>query len=337
MLTTKRTAAGDGQSRKEEHKHAAVLAVEDADHVAASSTRLGRTLRITGAAIVLVSAGLVLNVLQILTIPIITLFSHPLAHHLNSLATKFAWTITDYFVQGQDNVRLTFSGGEDIPEGESAYVICNHTFFGDFFLIHAMARRYNMMQYCRYFLKDSIKYIPIFGWGMYLANMPFLKRNWQHDNRRIGDSLKTLMAHRLPVWLVSHVEGSRISPEKRRQSQKYAREHNLPVLQHLLLPRCKGFVAIVQALRGSHINHIYDITVAYFHRQRGFGATPSLLEILTGGLDQFEMHVHIDRIPLLDLPSEEAAMSRWLYTLYEDKDVLMEGLKTAFARGNRSN
>lgn len=340
MSTTKRTNANGlqrklDQSRKE-NKHAAILAIESANHAAPKSTRLGRALRITSVALTLLSVGLVINVLQLLTLPV-SLVSRPFAHHLNALAAQFAWTLTDYFLQGQDNVRLTFSGGKDIPAGESAFVICNHAFFGDFLLIHSMARRYQMMQYCRYFLKDSIKYIPVFGWGMYFANMPFLKRNWHHDNRRIGESLKTLIDYKLPVWLLSHVEGSRITPQKRRIGQEYAREHDLPIMENVLLPRCKGFVATVQALRGSHITHLYDITLAYFHRTRGFGTTPSLFELLTGGLDQYEMHVHIDRFSLLDLPLEEAVLSRWLYTLYSRKDSVMESIKAAFLERNSSD
>lgn len=44
--------------------------------------------------------------------------------------------------------------------------------------------------------------------------MPFLKRNWVRDSKRIYEALSLFITCRLPVWLVSHVEGSRITPEK---------------------------------------------------------------------------------------------------------------------------
>lgn len=167
---------------------------------------------------------------------------------------------------------------------------------------------------------------------MYLCNMPFLKRNWQRDSQLIARSLAMFIDHRLPVWLVSHVEGSRICPPKLQLSQQYARKHGLPVLQNVLLPRCKGFVATVGALRGSHIKHIYDITLAYHHRRRGFGATPSLLEIFTGGLDDYQFHAHIDRIPLDEVPSAEAGANQWLYDRFVQKDTLLAQMRSAFER-----
>lgn len=310
-------------------KHPAVVAINARKDTIPSSTRLARALRITGVTVSLVTFGLILNLLQLLTLPI-SFFSQSLSHRLNSYATHFAWTLCDYFISGQDNVRMTLSGLDGIPVGESAVVISNHVYFGDFFLIHAIARKKQMMAYCRYFLKDSIKYIPIFGWGMYLCNMPFLKRDWQRDNRRLDRSLKTLIDHRLPVWLVSHVEGSRLSSIKREKSQKYARANDLPVLENVLLPRCKGFTSTIHSVTGSHIKDVYDITLAYFHNRKGFAAKPNLFEILTGGLDEYQFHAHIDRIPLREIPQDENGMSNWLYDRYQQKDRLLESIKQAF-------
>lgn len=334
-------------------KHPAIIAIEGRWDRPARSNRFERAIYNLSVAFTLVTVGLAVNLIQLLISPL-SLFNPPLSHYLNSFATGLAWTFTQYWIEGYDSVRITFSGlkkseftsqAKDegskqatsssnrslaLPMEESAFVIANHVFFGDFFLIHGLANRRNMMRYCRYFLKDSIKYIPIFGWGMYLCNMPFLKRNWQRDSERIRTSLRAFVRHRLPVWLISHVEGSRMSPLKLAKSHKYAQEHGLPLLQNVLLPRCKGFTSTIQALRGSYIRHIYDVTLAYYHDRRGWGAAPSLWEILTGKLDAYQMHAHIERIPIEDVPEDEKGASQWLYATYERKDRLLAHIKEAF-------
>ncbi|PJF19842.1 hypothetical protein PSACC_00351 [Paramicrosporidium saccamoebae] len=312
-----------------EGKHAAVVSIEGRRDVKPTSSRVGRTLRITGVTVALVTVGFAVNLLQILASPV-ALISRRLAHSLNSYVTWFGWTLCQYFVEDQDNVKLTFSGLDELPEGESAFVIANHAFFGDFFLTHAVARKKGMLSYCRYFLKDSIKYIPVFGWGMYFCNMIFLKRDWQRDNRRLAGAIGLYLECELPIWLVSHVEGHRMNPSKRLESQKYAKAHGLPVLENVLLPRCKGFVSTIAALRGSHVKYVYDITVAYHHRVRGFLGTPSLGEVLSGGLDDYQFHAHVERIPISQLPLDEPNLNKWLYDLYVEKDRLLAKIKAAF-------
>jgi len=47
------------------------------------------------------------------------------------------------------------------------------------------------------------------------------------------------------------------------QAQAFARQHNKPELSRVLLPRTKGFVSTIQGLRGSHVKHVYDLTLLY--------------------------------------------------------------------------
>jgi len=44
------------------------------------------------------------------------------------------------------------------------------------------------------------------------------------------------------------------------QSQDFCRSKGLPVFDNVLFPRYKGFDACIQALRGSHIQHVYGFT-----------------------------------------------------------------------------
>jgi lysophosphatidic acid acyltransferase/lysophosphatidylinositol acyltransferase len=48
-------------------------------------------------------------------------------------------------------------------------------------------------------------------------------------------------------------EGTRFTEEKHEKSLEVARKKGLPLLQHHLLPRAKGFVVSIQALKGKCI------------------------------------------------------------------------------------
>ena len=170
--------------------------------------------------------------------------------------------------------------------------------------------------------------MPFFGWGMYLAGFIFLKRNWAQDQRNINATFKNLIKNRLPIHLISYLEGTRVSKEKLADSHEYARKNNLPLLQYTLLPRSKGFAASVKGLRGSHINHVYDLTIAYYHYKRGFGATPSLSDYLFGKLNEYQFRVHANRYSMSEVPETDVEISNWLMKLYEEKNVMLSEWKS---------
>jgi lysophosphatidic acid acyltransferase/lysophosphatidylinositol acyltransferase len=124
------------------------------------------------------------------------------------------------------------------------------------------------------------------------------------------------------------LEGTRVNAKKIAQSHEYAKKNNLPLLNYTLLPRSKGFCASVKGLRDSHIGHVYDLTIAYYHHRRGFGATPSLSDYLLGRLNEFEFRVHVDRYAMDQVPQEEADISKWLIGLYEAKNVRLASWKS---------
>ena len=57
-------------------------------------------------------------------------------------------------------------------------------------------------------------------------------------------------------------EGTRMTPAKHAASMEFAKKRGLPVLNHLLIPRTRGFIQCVQSLKG-HFPVIYDVTVTF--------------------------------------------------------------------------
>ena len=262
------------------------------------------------SSILLILAMAIFNVLQLLSAPLI-LISRPLFFALNSYVAGSLWLLCQHMFEEQNDVKIKVTGPEAFPKGESALVISNHRSFLDFCMVHSVSMRCNMIGNCRYFSKDSVKYIPFFGWGMYLAGFIFLKRTWANDANAINATFNTLIKNRLPIHLVSYLEGTRFSHEKASESHEFARKNNLPIFQHTLLPRTKGFTASVQGLRGSHIDHVYDLTIAYYHYKRGFGATPSLNDFLFGRLNEYQFRVHADRYQMDQVPEGKDEIAKW--------------------------
>jgi 1-acyl-sn-glycerol-3-phosphate acyltransferase len=70
--------------------------------------------------------------------------------------------------------------GDKIPLHQTAIVICNHRSVLDWLVIFCLARRKGRLGCAKFFVKDSVKWIPGVGCGLYLVNYVFLKRNWVH-------------------------------------------------------------------------------------------------------------------------------------------------------------
>lgn len=298
--------------------------------------RIWKSFTLITSAVLLVTAMFISNCLQLLTAPLIFV-SRPLVYALNSYFAGSMWLLCQHMFEQQNGVRIRVTGMEAIPEGESALVISNHCSFLDFCMVHSVSMRRGMIGNCRYFSKDSIKYMPFFGWGMYLAGFIFLKRNWAKDQRHINATFDTLVKNRLPVHLISYLEGTRVNKKKIAESHEYAAKNNLPKLDYTLLPRSKGFAASVKGLRRSHINHVYDLTIAYYHQKRGFGSTPSLSDYLFGRLNEYQFRVHVDRYSMNVIPENEPEIAKWLVKLYEDKNVRLARWKTEWDNQYKRN
>ncbi|RKP14646.1 hypothetical protein BJ684DRAFT_18954 [Piptocephalis cylindrospora] len=257
------------------------------------------------------------NVAQFPTIFIYP-FSRRLMYDLNSRVAGGIWWVMQYIFEKRHRARITYSG-DVLPVKESAMVIANHQSFVDFYLIHSLALRRRILSYCKYFAKDSLKY---------LMGMMFIKRNWIHDQRNIHQMFQRLREDASPIWLISYLEGTRVTSKKLIESKEFAKNRGLPILDHLLLPRTKGFCECIRQLRDTQIQHLYDLTIVYTHQEHGVGFSPSLVRVHTNPLNtEYNFHVHVRRFPLKDLPTDDEALTQWVYRLYQEKDAYLDQVK----------
>ncbi len=225
--------------------------------------------------------------------------------------TWWGWCVTG--AERLNGTRLVLSG-DCVPDAENAIVVVNHQDMPDITVIMAYARSKHRLGDLKFFVKKALKYVPGVGWGMQFLDCLFVHRSWTADAATVRRTFETLVRDHVPMWLVSFVEGTRFTLAKRTASHAHAERRGLPQLEHVLLPRTRGFVAAVGALRG-HVTAVYDLTIGYVD------GVPTLWQYVKGAVTR--VHLHVRRFPMDELPHVEQALTDWLVARQAEKDRLL--------------
>lgn len=202
--------------------------------------------------------------------------------------------------------------GDVISQGENAIVIPNHQSMVDIMMTVKLAETPGRLGDIKQFAKDIIKWVPGLGWGMFFVDGIFLKRDWSRDADTIFRTFSRIHKSGMPFWVINYPEGTRSTPQKILASQEFARSRGLPVMNHALIPRPKGFTATLSALR-DRLDAVYDMTIKYE------GHIPTFWELLSGQIRDV-IRVRVKRYPISELPSDEAAIQKWLIDRFVEKE-----------------
>ncbi|GLU09002.1 hypothetical protein SLE2022_258820 [Rubroshorea leprosula] len=246
--------------------------------------------------------------------------------HYSRKATSFffgAWLSLWPFLFEKINKTEVIFSGDTVPERERVLLISNHRTEVDWMYLWDLALRKGCLGYIKYILKSSLMKLPVFGWGFYILEFIPVERRWEVDEQNMRRVLSTFKDPLDPLWLVLFPEGTDFTEQKCIRSQKYAAENGLPILKNVLLPKSKGFCACIEELRGS-LDAVYDVTIGYKHR------CPSFLDNVFG-VDPSEVHIHIRRVTLDDIPTPEKEVTTWLMDTFRLKDEL---LSKFYSEGN---
>ena len=91
----------------------------------------------------------------------------------------------------------------------------------------------------------------------------------------------------------------------------------------------------MQGLRyHSHIKVIYDLTLVYRHHSTNeIQVAPTIYQVHSTVVgEDFDFHVHVRRYMLEDLPLEDEGLAKWLVERYQEKDRLIEEMRTEWLR-----
>lgn len=261
--------------------------------------------------ITMVFATLLLaNIFQVMTL-IVRPLSFAVFVRFNE-AIAGTWCRFVHFLVGLE-FNFVFSG-DPLPEREHVFLIANHQTQADIPVIFYSAVKARASGGVRWFAKDIIKYTPLVGWGMLFLGNIFVKRQWHKDQNLVAKALGRLGSQKSPFWVINFLEGTRFTQEKLAETQHYARKRSHPIPQHVLMPRTKGFVVSVHALRDK-LDAVYDVTIGYPRK------VPTILEFFRG--EPGVIHWHLRRFAMGDMPADESGLARWAVERFWEKDLLL--------------
>ncbi|OQV17189.1 1-acyl-sn-glycerol-3-phosphate acyltransferase gamma [Hypsibius exemplaris] len=211
---------------------------------------------------------------------------------------------------------------EQLVGHEHAMVVMNHSYDIDFLVGWLVCERCALLAATKVYAKRSLSFVPIIGWIWRMAEIIFLDRNWQKDRSCIVNQVAEISQYFNPVWILLFPEGTRFTPTKHKESVEFAKMRGVTPLEHLLIPRTKGFVLSIQAIKesGYKIRAIYDTTIAF---DTGPGTNAPTFRNVLKGLP-VKAQLHVTRIPMEEVPTEETACEAWLHNLFAKKDRLLD-------------
>lgn len=212
----------------------------------------------------------------------------------------------------------------DFPE--RLVLIANHQIYTDWLYLWWTAYCSGMHGRLYIILKESLKKIPVLGWGMQFSQFIFLKRNWEKDREHMAKALQRLNKLTDPMWLLIFPEGTNLAPSTRSKSAKWAAKNNMKDMRHCLLPRSTGLRFCLQELQGT-VDYLYDCTIAYEGVPRGAFAQ-DIFTLRAGYLEgrpPKSVSMYWRRFAIKDIPFQnEKAFELWLIARWREKDLLIE-------------
>ena len=260
--------------------------------------------------------ALILNVIQVASL-LLRPFSKSGVRNISCWVGDMFWSASVLFSRWIHDIQIDIEGDTPLP-GDNALLIVNHQMMTDIPILLDFTYRHRRLNNLKWFVKDSLKYVPGIGWGMYFMDCLFIKRNWERDRSSIEKVFHNITTDNVPIWLVLFAEGTRSTPNKISRSQSYAREKNLPVLNQVQIPRTKGFLATMEGLR-NHLTAVYDITIHYNP------GPPTLFEWIQGKACRYRLKMV--RHPINTLPQEPQALTEWLIQCFVGKERWLEACK----------
>ncbi|TKX21723.1 acyltransferase-like protein 3 [Elsinoe australis] len=240
------------------------------------------------------------------------------------------WAPTVFRVTGDDSMKDQLF---QMPDGSlkcnfphRLVMMANHQLYTDWLYLWFIAYTNKMHGHIYIILKESLKNVPIFGWGAQFYNFIFLARKWETDKPRFRRHLQALSNPSNPMWLLIFPEGTNLSENTREKSKAWAEKTGVPDMKHQLLPRSTGLQFCLQELKET-TNWLYDATIAYEGVPKGqFGQDIfTLRSSLFEGRPPKSVNMYWRRFRISDIPIDDTEkFSQWLRQRWIEKDFLLE-------------
>lgn len=209
--------------------------------------------------------------------------------------------------------RLT---GDPLCRGETSIYIMNHRTSMDWMWIWPVLYHWARLRKLKIVLKNPLKWVPGFGWAMQQASFLFMNRKWEDDRNNMETLIDYFKYVDQPIELLMFPEGTDYNVKSRRRSDSFARKNDLPQYEFVLHPRKTGFQFMAcKLINSKQIKYIHDITVGY---PRTLVDEPD--KLILGGEFPEEVHFHVEKFAVADLPSDYDELGTWLEERFRLKE-----------------
>ncbi|KAE8449106.1 hypothetical protein EG329_008489 [Mollisiaceae sp. DMI_Dod_QoI] len=221
---------------------------------------------------------------------------------------------------------------------ERMIMIANHQLYSDWLYLWwiAYTNQPRMHGHIYIILKESLKHIPIIGWGMRFFGFVFMSRKMATDQPRLAHRLKQLKERHAgpmsgssgldPMWLLLFPEGTNASDNGRAKSASWAKKIGIKDMSHVLIPRSTGMFFCLNELKGT-VDYVYDCTLAYEGIPRGeYGQDLyTLRSMYLQGRPPPSVSMYWRRFAVAEMPLDDNdKFELWLRERWYEKDALME-------------
>ncbi|KAK6755231.1 hypothetical protein RB195_013920 [Necator americanus] len=213
--------------------------------------------------------------------------------------------------------------GDEIEYDKPALIIMNHRTRLDWMYMWSALYQMNpwLITSNKISLKAQLQNLPGAGFGMSASHFLFLQRNMEKDAVTFDTAIDYYKSMNNNYQLLLFPEGTDKSPWTTTKSLEYAKKNGLKQLKHLLYPRVAGFYHLLTKMREANfVTYIYDITIAYPHN-----IVQSEIDLVLKGDAPREVHFHVKKISVNDVPRNEPDCGRWLNELWLQKEACLEG------------
>lgn len=234
----------------------------------------------------------------------------------------FWCSLNNLYINKAQKIDWNVTGLNDLNKKDWYLVIANHQSWLDIIILQRLFNR--KIPVLKFFIKDTLKWMPLLGFAWWAMGCPFMKR---YDKKYLAkkphkkgkDLLSTIKAietfKQTPASIMSFIEGTRFTDEKKTlQNSPYT---------HLLKPKAGGVSTIISSM-GEQITSLIDVTIIYPTKHY------SLWDFLCRRMDSIKIHIRQLPIPpqftsvsLLHDEATKTAFNTWLNEQWAEKDKLI--------------
>jgi 1-acyl-sn-glycerol-3-phosphate acyltransferase len=217
--------------------------------------------------------------------------------------------------------QIDTQGLDDLSLEQWYLMVANHQSWVDILVI---LRLFNgRIPYIKFFLKQSLLYIPFMGFCFWALDFPFMRRyskaqlekHPELKGKDIEQTRKSCEVFRYnPVTIINFMEGTRFTQEKHDQQQS--------VYRYLLTPKAGGVSFALSAMNGQ-LKQLLDVTIFYPKK------IPTYWEYASGGVKKIQLHLR--QLPitenLIGSYTDDEIFRQyfqdWVNQLWQEKDQLL--------------